>query len=108
MAAANEILYGESTRLSRVVEGGATCDRQELGRFGLSGIVTRGHHAFEHRVVIGARASYGIKIGGLGHVDGSALKAQHVQCLAETCAPSTRSVEHIPWEVAPRAPVQGR
>jgi hypothetical protein len=56
----------------------------------------------------GARASYGIKIGGLGHVDGSALKAQHVQCLAETCAPSTRSVEHIPWEVAPRAPVQGR
>ena len=55
-----------------------------------------------------ARASYGIEIGGLGHVDGSAFKAQHVQCLAETCAPSTRSVEHIPWEVAPRAPVQGR
>jgi len=38
---------------------------------------------------------------GLGYVDGSALKAQHVQCLAETCAPSTRSVEHIQWEVAP-------
>ena len=54
------------------------------------------------------RASYGIAIGGLGHVDGSAFWAQHVQCLAETCAPSTRSVEHIPWEVAPRAPVQGR
>src|SRR5437762_3993870 len=36
-----------------------------------------------------ARDSYGMKIGRLGPVDGSAFKAQHAQCLAETCAPST-------------------
>jgi hypothetical protein len=53
-------------------------------------------------------ASCGIQIGGLGRVDGSASGLQHVQCLAKTCAPSMRSVEHIQWGVAPRAPVQGR
>ena len=48
-----------------------------------------------------------LRESGLGHVDGSALNAQHIQCLAETCASSTRTVEHVQWEVAPRAPVQG-
>ena len=34
-----------------------------------------------------------IDIDELGHFDGSALEAQHVQCLSEACAPSKRSVE---------------
>lgn len=42
-----------------------------------------------------------------GHLAGSALCGLRLERLAETCTLVRWTVTDIPWEVAPRAPVQG-
>ena len=43
----------------------------------------------------------------LGHLAGSATAHQRFERLLQTCAPARWTVTDIPWEVVPRAPVQG-